>query len=197
MPNTDKADYEERVKKYSRVKEKTKEILEGIDKVKSNIDEDEKFWKGNEEYRHLQSMRTDRGYKRFLKGTSESYNDPVEQYKHIINGLATTIFEVRNKQPQKPEQFIIIDCSKLKSILIEQGQEFIHKLFNQITSEARDELNGLLEQFSETIKELTTPIATLKALKKNKELYEDVKSKLTVFDAKRDPIKRKFQYIQE
>lgn len=34
-------------------------------------------------------------------------------------------------------------------------------------------------------------------LKKNKDLYNEVKAKMHILDAKRDPIKKKFQYIQE
>jgi hypothetical protein len=53
----------------------------------------------------------------------------------------------------------------------------------------------LLQEFSDTIDELKTPSLDLQHLKKNRDRYADVKNRLNILDARRDPIKKKFQYI--
>lgn len=55
----------------------------------------------------------------------------------------------------------------------------------------------MLNEFTETIEELKTPPTKLEHLKKNKDLYNEVRGKLHILDARREPIKKKFQYIQE
>ena len=105
--------------------------------------------------------------------------------------------DVKNKQQQKPEQFIILDCSKLKNSLIEYGTDFIQQIFAHLIKESKEDLNALLNEFTDTVEELKTPPTQLEHLKKNKDLYNDVRAKLTQLDAKREPIKKKFQYIYE
>lgn len=121
----------------------------------------------------------------------------MQRYKESIYGLINIRNDVKNKQPQKPEQFIILDCSKLKNTLTEYGDEFIQQIFQHLIKESKEDLNNLLTEFTETIEELKTPPTKLEHLKKNKDLYTEVRAKLHILDAKRDPIKRKFQYIQE
>ena len=58
-------------------------------------------------------------------------------------------------------------------------------------------MNSLLQEFVETIDELKTPSTDLAHLKKNKDKFAEVKNKLQFLDARREPIKKKFQYILE
>jgi dynein heavy chain len=121
----------------------------------------------------------------------------VQRYKESIESLVDVMNDVKNKQPQKPEQFIILDCSKLKSSLTECGNAFIQDIFEHLITESKEDLNSLLTHFTETIEELKTPPTKLEHLKKNKDLYAEVRAKLPLLAARREPIKRKFQYIQE
>jgi hypothetical protein len=105
--------------------------------------------------------------------------------------------DVKNKQPQKAEQFIILDCSKLKASLTDSGNQEIADIFAHLIAESKDELNGLLTEFHDTIEELKTQSTKLEHLKKNKDLLAEVKAKLPALEARRDPIKKKFQYIQD
>jgi len=66
-----------------------------------------------------------------------------------------------------------------------------------LIKESKEDLNNLLTEFTETIDELRTPPTQLEHLKKNKDLYNEVRAKLHILDARREPIKKKFQYIQE
>jgi hypothetical protein len=52
-----------------------------------------------------------------------------------------------------------------------------------------------LQEFVETIEELKTPSTDLPHLKKNKDKYNEVRNKLPFLEARREPIKKKFQYI--
>lgn len=100
--------------------------------------------------------------------------------------------EVRGKQPQKPEGFIILDCSRLKASLTDSGNQLVADIFEQLIGEAREELHNLLGEFHDTIDELKTPSGKLEQLKKNKDLYASVKAKLPALGARREPIKKKF-----
>jgi len=132
---------------------------------------------------------------RILRATSGE--DSVQKYKESIESLVDVINDVKNKQQEKQEQFIKFDYSRLKNSLIDSGNEFIQKIFQHLIKESKEDLNNLLNEFEETIVTLKTPPAQLTMLKKNKDLYAEVKSKLGELDARREPIKKKFQYIQD
>ena len=100
--------------------------------------------------------------------------------------------DVKNKQPQKPEQFIILDCSKLKNSLTEYGNDFIQKIFEHLIKESKDDLNQLLNEFTDTIDVLKQQTGKLDHLKTNKDLYNEVRKKLPLLEARREPIKKKF-----
>ena len=85
----------------------------------------------------------------------------------------------------------------MKNSLIDSGNEFISKIFQHLIKESKEDLNNLLTEFDETIATLKTPPTQLMALKKNKDLYAEVKSKMDELEARRDPIKKKFAYIQD
>ena len=88
-----------------------------------------------------------------------------------------------------------MDCSKLKNSLTEYGDDFIQQIFQHLIKESKEDLNQLLTEFTETIDELQTPPTKLEHLKKNKDLYSEVRGKIHILEARRDPIKKKFQYI--
>ena len=134
--------------------------------------------------------------KRILRGNQgDTDQDPVQRYKESIESLIDVMNDVKNKQPQKPEQFIILDCSKLKNSLTEYGNDFIQKIFEHLIKESKDDLNQLLNEFTDTIDVLKQQTGKLDHLKTNKDLYAEVKKKLPLLEARRDPIKKKFQYI--
>lgn len=134
--------------------------------------------------------------KRILRGNQGDVDqDPVQRYKESIESLIDVMNDVKNKQPQKPEQFIILDCSKLKNSLTEYGNDFIQKIFEHLIKESKDDLNQLLFEFTDTIETLKQQTGKLDHLKTNKDLYAEVKKKLPLLEARRDPIKKKFQYI--
>lgn len=87
------------------------------------------------------------------------------------------MMDVKNKPQQKSEQFIILDSSKLKNSLIEYGTDFIQQIFTHLIKESRDDLNNLLNEFTDTVEELKTPPSQLEMLKKNRELYFAVRKK--------------------
>jgi inactivated superfamily I helicase len=134
--------------------------------------------------------------KRILRGNQGDVDqDPVQRYKESIESLIDVMNDVKNKQLQKPEQFIILDCSKLKNSLTEYGNDFIQKIFEHLIKESKDDLNQLLGEFTDTIEILKQQTGKLDHLKTNKDLYAEVKKKLPLLEARRDPIKKKFQYI--
>ena len=131
--------------------------------------------------------------KRILRGNQGDVDqDPVQRYKESIESLIDVMNDVKNKQPQKPEQFIILDCSKLKNSLTEYGNDFIQKIFEHLIKESKDDLNQLLNGFTDTIDVLKQQTGKLDHLKTNKDLYAEVKKKLPLLEARREPIKKKF-----
>ena len=131
--------------------------------------------------------------KRILRGNQGDVDqDPVQRYKESIESLIDVMNDVKNKQPQKPEQFIILDCSKLKNSLTEYGNDFIQKIFEHLIKESKDDLNQLLNGFTDTIDVLKQQTGKLDHLKTNKDLYNEVRKKLPLLEARREPIKKKF-----
>ena len=64
----EKPEYEERIATNRKIKNKTVEIITGIEKISTNMEEDRKHWQASEEVRQLYNIRTDRGKKRILRG---------------------------------------------------------------------------------------------------------------------------------
>jgi len=54
-----------------------------------------------------------------------------------------------------------------------------------------------MQEFVETVDELKTPSTDLAHLKKNKDKQAEVKSKMKKLEDRRDPIRKKFQYIND
>lgn len=202
LPQTSKLDekheYEHRIANNRKIQNKQFEILAGIEKISESMDDDRKHWQANDDVRALYNIRTDRGKRRILKGNQGQLDqDPVQGYRQAIENIVEVLSSIKGTQPQKAEQFIILDCSKLKNSLNEYGNDFILQIFQHLILESKQELNSLLNEFTTTIDELKQPPSNLQQLKKNRDLFDEVKSKLAIFDQRREPIKRKFQYIQE
>jgi len=68
-----------------------------------------------------------------------------------------------------------LDSSKLKTRLIDGGQEYIHYILNQLVTDSKNELNKLLTHMVETVDELRQHSAKLEQLKTNKERLAQVK----------------------
>jgi hypothetical protein len=85
----------------------------------------------------------------------------------------------------------------MKTSLIEHGQEFIQHIFGFLVQESKEDLTSLLKEFVDTIDELKTPSTDLAHLKKNKDKYQEVRNKLHLLEGRREPIKKKFNFIQE
>lgn len=160
------------------------------------MEDDRKQWQASEEVRQLYNIKSARGMQRILRASS-SGADSVQKYKESIESLVDVINDVKNKQQEKQEQFIKFDYSRLKGSLIDSGNEFIQKIFQHLIKESKEDLNNLLNEFDETIATLKTPPTQLTMLKKNRDLHEEVKKKMDELDARREPIKKKFQYIQD
>lgn len=93
-------------------------------------------------------MRTERGKRRILRGSAEEDgDDPVQRYKESIESVTEILIDINNKSGHQAEGFIIIDCSLLKTKLIQYGHEFIHKIIGHLVEESKNDLNSLLGQF--------------------------------------------------
>ena len=68
----------------------------------------------------MYNIRSDRGRKRILLGSKDALDpDPVQKYRDSIESLGDVLNDIKNRSSQKAEQFIILDCSKLKYTLTE------------------------------------------------------------------------------
>lgn len=131
-----------------------------------------------------------------MKGNSEAPDqDPVLRYKESIESLNIVMNDVKKKNQEKTEQFIIFDCSRLKVSLLEYGTDFIQQIFTHLIKESKDELYALLNEFSNTIENLNNPVHDIEYLKKRQYILVETRAKLPVLEAKREPIVKKFRYI--
>jgi len=62
----------------------------------------------------------------------------------VIESVGEHIDDVRNKQATRNEQFLILDSSKLKTSLIDGGNEYIQYILNELVTNSKKELNELL-----------------------------------------------------
>jgi Mg2+ and Co2+ transporter CorA len=85
----------------------------------------------------------------------------------------------------------------LKTKLVQYGHDFIQKIIGHLVDESKTDLNNLLQEFEDTANELMQHPNKLDHLKKNKDLMNDVQSRLAQMGGRRDPIKKKFAYIQD
>jgi len=168
--------------------------VEGIVSIAKNMKADIENQMNSEEYRQVSSFRFRRDKTTRLQIPDQ---DDLLKYKDAIELLTEVMNDIKNKQSQKPELFIILDCSKIKNTLLDLANKLIQSQFERLIKDAKHDLNSLLQEFADTIDELKTPSTDLPHLKKNKDKYAEVRSKLKKLDDRRDPIRKKFQYIIE
>ena len=70
-------------------------------------------------------------------------------------------------------------------------------MYEYLLKESKDELYSLITEFKTIVRELQQAPEDYYKLKQNKELYTEVTYKLTEFENRREPIKRKFKFIKE
>jgi len=68
-----------------------------------------------------------------------------------------------------------LDSSKLKTRLIDGGQEYIHYILNQLVTDSKNELHKLLTHMVDTVDELRQHSAKLEQLKTNRERLSQVR----------------------
>jgi hypothetical protein len=85
QPTSKEVEYEERVKKFNKIKDRTKEIMEGIEKLNGEIEADRKYWRGNDPLRFLLNIRSENLRKRYQKyNLVDPDQDPVVRYRQQI-----------------------------------------------------------------------------------------------------------------
>jgi dynein heavy chain len=147
-------------------------------------------------------MGTERGKKRFLKQSTTSSSDrpdqnPHQTYKSVIESVGEHIDDVRNKQATRNEQFLILDSSKLKTSLIDGGNEYIQYILNELVTNSKKELKDLLDGMVETVDELRKHSSTLEDLKRKREHLAQTRAEQSALEAKIYPIKMKFSFIMD
>lgn len=94
----EKPEYVDRIAKKSKIKNKKLEIIDGVQKIQTNMDEDRKRWQASEERRSLYNMRTERGWRRILRGAPDDHEeDPVQRYKESIDNINDILIDISNK----------------------------------------------------------------------------------------------------
>lgn len=66
------------------------------------------------------------------------------KYKDAIELLTEVMNDIKNKQSQKPELFIILDCSRIKNTLLDLANKLIQQQFERLIKDAKHDLNSLL-----------------------------------------------------
>lgn len=189
-----KRTYFDKISTDKEIKSKTKSILEGVEQIKLSLEEDKQYW-SKPEFKQFYNMR--KGMKRILASKDALDNDPLSRYKYYIENVFDNISQIKKELMQKPVYFIQFDYSKLMETFFEYGQEYINNIYQLIVDDAREDLNSLYQLFEETAEELKTPSTELHHLKKNKELYKKITDDLPKYQARLEPIKVKFQYLEE
>lgn len=91
-------DYEDEIANNKKINNKLHEILAGIEKIQTNMDEDRKHWQASEERRQLHNMRTERGIRRIFRGGQDGIDqDPVQRYKESLESLVEVLTDIKNK----------------------------------------------------------------------------------------------------
>ena len=154
----DDKDYYDKVKDSKDIVQIKEHIKSVVDAIQQKMEEDCKMWQVSNEIRHLSSLRTHRGQMRFLKGNYQSgaADDAVNKYKNGIEALKEIVDEVRhNRKSDRNVQFIVFQCSNMKTELMEQGHASITQIFGNLINESKKELQDFLRDLEETVADLT------------------------------------------
>lgn len=167
--------------KSKEINQLTMHITEIVENIKHNMETECRSWQNAPEVKQIMSMGTSRGKTRFLKQSNSQNADKVDKnpqlvYKSVIESINEHIDDVRNKQATRNEQFIILDSSKLKTRLIDGGNEYIHYILNQLVTDSKNELNQLCTLMIETVDELRQHSSKLEQLKHNKMRLSEVRA---------------------
>jgi hypothetical protein len=195
-PYEPKPEYEDRIAKHKGIGNSSSLIIEGIELISKNMKMDIENQQNSEEYRQVSSFRLRHGKTTRIQQAQDQDN-MLEKYKDAIELLTEVLNDIKNKQSQKPELFIILDCSRIKNTLLDLANKLIQQQFERLIKDAKHDLNSLLTQFTTTVEELKTPCLDYAQLKKNKDKFAEVKAKIKQLEDRKDPIRKKFQYIIE
>ena len=70
-------------------------------------------------------------------------------------------------------------------------------ILEHLKKDARNDLTTLIEEMHNTVEDLKMPSQKREQLKKNKERYNEVRAKQHLLEARIEPIKKKFAFIQD
>ena len=77
----------------------------------------------SEEYRQVSSFRFRHG--KTTRIQMADLDNILDKYKDAIELLTEVMNDIKNKQSQKPELFIILDCSRIKNTLLDLANKLI------------------------------------------------------------------------
>lgn len=190
--------YVDTVAKSSEVNTISTFITEQVERIKEQMDNDCRIWEMSQELRYVLGTRTERGKARLFKQDLEKNEDnPVFAYKRAIEELTENLSDIRHKFAQKTEQFISLESSLLKQTLLDLGNEYMTYILEHLKKDAKTDLNTLIDEMQQTVEELKQPSQKRDQLKKNKERYNEVRAKQHLLEARIEPIKKKFAFIQD
>jgi hypothetical protein len=186
------------VSKNSEVNNITTYITEQVQRIKEALDSNCRFWEMSQDTRYILGTRTERGKARLFKQDHDKYEDnPVIAYKRAIEELSEYMSDIKNNAPQKTEHFISIEFSLLKQTLLDLGGEYLTYILDHLKKDAKQDLNSLIDEMRNTVAELKQPSSKLEQLKRNKIRYAEVRAKQSQLEARLNPIKQKFAFIQD
>jgi len=70
-------------------------------------------------------------------------------------------------------------------------------IFEHLVKEFKKDLNSIINEWQQVIAQLKQPASSLEILKTNKSLFEEITMKLPQYEAMREPIRKKYQFIQQ
>jgi hypothetical protein len=85
----------------------------------------------------------------------------------------------------------------MKNDLIDHGNTFIQQIFSHLVTESKKDLQSFLDELHDNVEELKRPCQNRAELKHNREKYKEVKAKYPQYQARIEPIKKKFEFIMD
>ncbi|XP_053218034.1 dynein axonemal heavy chain 2 isoform X2 [Podarcis raffonei] len=160
--------------------------------MQSNATHLQAYLKTWDVYREIWEVNKDAFINRYrhLNPLVSSFDADTARYMEVANN-------VQKEETVLSIQFVLLDCSHLKSAVVQHCNEWQHKLTNLLNEMATSRLQELYAYLQNNAADVSRPPQTLEELSRSLQLHETLQNELPKIEGQIPPIHEQFAILEK
>nr|XP_028557519.1 dynein heavy chain 2, axonemal isoform X1 [Podarcis muralis]XP_028557522.1 dynein heavy chain 2, axonemal isoform X1 [Podarcis muralis] len=160
--------------------------------MQSNATHLQAYLKTWDVYREIWEVNKDAFINRYrhLNPLVSSFDADTARYMEVANN-------VQKEETVLSIQFVLLDCSHLKSAVVQHCNEWQHKLTNLLNEMATSRLRELYAYLQDNAADVSRPPQTLEELSRSLQLHETLQNELPKIEGQIPPIHEQFAILEK